>query len=506
IAAAALLANDTDPNGDTLTVTGASGATNGTVSFNAQTNAVSFTPTSGYTGAAGFNYAIADGRGGTASASVALTVSAAATGASLFAANATPATITVNDTSSVELGMKFTVSANGTISGARFYKGPQNTGTHTGKLWTSTRTLLGNTTFNNESASGWQTATFASPISVTAGTTYVVSYHSNGGYSSDSNYFTAPVTNGPLTAPSSAASGGNGVYAYGAASVFPTNTYNASNYWVDVLYNQGAAAPNQPPVAANDSGFTTTTNTALTIAAAALLANDTDPNGDPLTVTGASGATNGTVSFNAQTNAVSFTPTSGYTGAAGFNYAIADGRGGVASASVALTVTAPATGASLFAANATPATITDSDTNSVELGMKFSASANGTISGVRFYKGPQNTGPHTGKLWTSTGTLLGNTTFSNETASGWQTASFASPVSISAGTTYVVSYHSNGRYSANGNYFTAPVTNGPLTAPSSAASGGNGVYAYGTASAFPTSSFNASNYWVDPIFNGQLVA
>ena len=31
-------------------------------------------------------------------------------------------------------------------------------------------------------------------------------------------------------------SGGNGVYAYGASSTFPTNTYNATNYWVDVVF------------------------------------------------------------------------------------------------------------------------------------------------------------------------------------------------------------------------------------------------------------------------------
>ena len=68
----------------------------------------------------------------------------------------------------------------------------------------------------------------------------------------------------------------------------------------------------------------------------------------------------------------------------------------------------------------------------------------------------------------------------------------------------MVSYHTDvGRYSSTGNYFTAPVTNGPLTAPSSQTSSGNGVYAYG-GSAFPTNTFNASNYWVDPIFNAQL--
>src|SRR5690606_33655955 len=232
-------------------------------------------------------------------------------------------------------------SSSGTIYGVRFYKGPQNTGTHTGSLWTSTGTLLATATFTNETASGWQTVTFTNPISISAGTTYVASYHTNGFYSVNGNYFTTSVTNGNLTAPSSASSGGNGVYAYGSGNVFPANTYNASNYWVDVLYSPAAPTPNEAPVAQNDSGFSTVQNTALQISASALLANDTEPNGDPLMITGVSGASNGTVSFNAQTNTITFTPANNYTGAAGFTYAISDGRGGTASAAVTLNVTQP---------------------------------------------------------------------------------------------------------------------------------------------------------------------
>ena len=62
---------------------------------------------------------------------------------------------------------------------------------------------------------------------------------------------------------------------------------------------------------------------------------------------------------------------------------------------------------------------------------------NGYITGIRFYKGSGNTGTHVGHLWTSTGTLLATATFSNETASGWQQVNFATPVAITAGTTYV---------------------------------------------------------------------
>ena len=61
----------------------------------------------------------------------------------------------------------------------------------------------------------------------------------------------------------------------------------------------------------------------------------------------------------------------------------------------------------------------------------------------------------------STGTLLASATFTNETASGWQTVNFASPVAITANTTYVASYHSSGYYSANANYFAAADVNAP---------------------------------------------
>src|SRR5690606_13381532 len=157
--------------------------------------------------------------------------------------------------------------------------------------------------------------------------------------------------------------------------------------WVDVMLHPAQPTPNQAPVAENDSGFSTVQNTALQISASALLANDTDPNGDPLTITGVSGATNGTVSFDAQTNIVTFTPATGHTGTAGFTYAISDGRGGTASANVALNVTQPTQ--SLFAANATPAILSDPEAKSVELGMKFTSSVAGSVVGVRFYKGLQ---------------------------------------------------------------------------------------------------------------------
>ncbi|MGO8568566.1 DUF4082 domain-containing protein [Rhizobium ruizarguesonis] len=506
IAAASLLANDTDADGDPLSITGVNGAVNGTVTFDSQTKSVTFTPTAGYTGAASFSYSISDGYAGAASATVSLTVGTppgGGTTSSLFTGADTSGVAAANDANSVELGVKFIASASGQITGITYYKSAQDTGTHVGSLWTASGQLLAQATFISETASGWQTVSFTQPINVTAGATYVASYHSNGFYSATANYFTMDHTSGALTAPASSVSGGNGVYAYGTGSLFPNSSYNASNYWVDVLYQQGSQ--NAVPVAVNDSGLSTNTGTPITIQASVLLANDTDADGDPLVITGVSGAVNGSVAYNAQAQTVTFTPTAGYSGPASFSYAIADGKGGTASAQVALTINGGQTAGpeqNLFAANATPSIISVNDNQPVNLGMKFQADTAGWVTGIRFYKGTDNTGPHNGYLWTASGTLLGGVSFSNETASGWQTATLTQQVAVAADTTYVVSYSTNGNYSATGNYFSTDVTNGDLTA----LSGTNGVYAYGSSGLFPSASYNSTNYYVDVAFRPQLAA
>ena len=82
---------------------------------------------------------------------------------------------------------------------------------------------------------------------------------------------------------------------------------------------------------------------------------------------------------------------------------------------------------------ATPATASSNDANAVELGVKFQVTTNGWIYGVRFYKGPGNTGTDTGSLWTATGVLLAHGTFSNETSGGWQTLEFPTAVPVTTG-------------------------------------------------------------------------
>ena len=74
----------------------------------------------------------------------------------------------------------------------------------------------------------------------------------------------------------------------------------------------------------------------------------------------------------------------------------------------------------------------------IEFGAKFRSDVAGQVLGVRFFKFMQNTGVHTGSLWTATGELLAHATFANETTSGWQEVRFSGPVTILPGQTYVV--------------------------------------------------------------------
>lgn len=155
-----------------------------------------------------------------------------------------------------------------------------------------------------------------------------------------------------------------------------------------------------------------------------------------------------------------------------------------------------------------PKTLAVSSSDGVELGVKFRATVSGYVTGVRFYKSVQNTGTHTGDLWDSQGRLLATVIFKDETSSGWQTATFATPVSIASGANYVVSYHApNGHYSVNKSYLTTTRTRKNLVAPMNTATDPNGVYINTTTpKAFPNQSGNGANYWVDVVFNTKLIS
>jgi hypothetical protein len=81
---------------------------------------------------------------------------------------------------------------------------------------------------------------FSAPVAISANTVYVASYFSpTGDFATDRNYFaTTGVNNPPLSAPMDGGGGAaNGIYTYGSTSQFPANSFQSSNYWVDVVFS-----------------------------------------------------------------------------------------------------------------------------------------------------------------------------------------------------------------------------------------------------------------------------
>ena len=158
----------------------------------------------------------------------------------------------------------------------------------------------------------------------------------------------------------------------------------------------------------------------------------------------------------------------------------AEGNLTVSSNQTFTTLAAGACPCSVWPVTATPAVASTTDANPIEVGMRFRATQNGVITGLRFYKGASNTGTHVGHLWTNTGTLLATATFVDETASGWQEVIFAAPVAVSANTTYVASYFAPvGRYAQTLDGLGGTVSNPPLEALGNGVDGTNGLFFYG---------------------------
>jgi len=215
------------------------------VAYNSAAKTVTLTPTSPLANSMTYTIVVKSGSAGVkdlagnalvSDSTSSFTTIAASTSSppvSLWTGSTTPAIVDSGDANGVELGMQFTSDSNGVITGLRFYKSAANVGTHTASLWTASGQLLATATFTAETASGWQQVNFASPVAIVAGTTYVASYHTAAGhYSVSRSYFSAPYTSNGLHVPTN-----GGVYRYGTGG-FPSQTYQGSNYWVDVLFSK----------------------------------------------------------------------------------------------------------------------------------------------------------------------------------------------------------------------------------------------------------------------------
>jgi hypothetical protein len=176
---------------------------------------------------------------------------------------------------------------------------------------------------------------------------------------------------------------------------------------------------------------------------------------------------------------------------------------GAGSPNVALiTVTGPVCPCTVFSPSQTPLGSISNDGSPIEAGMQFVAQTNGFVTALRYYKPGGIGGTRTGNLWTSSGINLASQVFTGETASGWQQVTLATPVPISAGTTYVVSYFSStGDYMSTPDYFTQSVGTGLVQAPAEGTNGPDGVYLDTPSSAFPTQDAGGANYYADVVFN-----
>ncbi|WP_445173972.1 calcium-binding protein [Microcoleus sp.] len=169
---------------------------------------------------------------------------------------------------------------------------------------------LNNTSFTNNTATG---GTGDSPGLGLGGAIFIMQSTTN----TNGNNQGMPTVITTVTAVNNPTFSGNSATDDAGA---PTN--NDNNYGISF---------NNSPVANPDSA-TTAKNTAVSIPVSTLLANDTDPDSNPLSITGVSGVTNGTAVLNNNGTAINtaddfvlFTPTTGFSGNASFNYTLSDG-------------------------------------------------------------------------------------------------------------------------------------------------------------------------------------
>jgi large repetitive protein len=344
-----VLSNDTDVDGNPLTVTAASAA-NGTVTINPD-GTVTYTPNANFNGTDTVTYSISDGQGGTSTSTVTITVNPindvpVAVNDSATTPEDAPVTIPVlgNDTDAD--GNPLTVTAatspNGTV-----VINPDGTIT-----FTPNPNFNGPTTITYTISDGQGgTATATVSVNVTPVNDSPVARPDTASGTEDTPLVISPLANdsdvdgNPLTIVS--ASSPNGTVTInpdGSITFTPDPNFNGSTtITYQISDGQGGfstatisvnvAAVNDPPVAVNDAA-TTPEDTPVTVP---VLTNDSDVDGNPLTVTAAS-SPNGTVVINPD-GTITFTPNPNFNGPATITYTISDGQGGTSTATVAVNVT-----------------------------------------------------------------------------------------------------------------------------------------------------------------------
>ena len=348
-----VLANDSDIDGDTLVVLNAtvSNPTNGTVSANAD-NTLLFTPTTNFNGNASVNYTISDNNGGIASATVTVNV---------ISVNSTPVAVNDYATTDEDTLVTINVLANDSdVDGdALMVTDPTATNGTVSVSLDSSIDYLPNANFNgsdtisynvNDGNGATDSATVT--VTITAVNDAPIGVADTAVTNEDNAINIIVLANDTDIDTNATALTVTAVLATnGTTTVLPNQTidYNPTlnfngvdtiSYTVNddlggsssTTVSLTIVAQNDAPVAVDDTSSTDED----TLVAINVLANDSDIDGDTLSIDAAQ-ANSGTVTVNAD-NSLSYTPISNFNGADTISYTLIDVGGLTVSASVAVTV------------------------------------------------------------------------------------------------------------------------------------------------------------------------
>jgi hypothetical protein len=168
------------------------------------------------------------------------------TTSSMWSNSTVPTNTVESDTDAVMLGNRFHTNTAGQITAVKVYRGAELNGDTKVYLWDDSGNQLGSGTLAQPAGfeEGWRTVSLDEPVTISANTTYVAGYYAdNGRYAADNHYFCpgGSVPSGVVTPEfdtnCAEVAGHNGVYAYtSTAGTFPTDSYQESNYWIDVVF------------------------------------------------------------------------------------------------------------------------------------------------------------------------------------------------------------------------------------------------------------------------------
>ena len=345
-----VIGNDTDVDGDSLTISSAS-ATNGTVIMQSD-QTITYTPTTGFTGTDSISYTITDGQGGSDSSTVTVTVNVPLNNPPV--ANVDEVTTNEN-TPTVINAISNDTDADGdtiTVYSASATNGTVLIQSDETLLYTPNADFFGSDTISytiTDGQGGSDSSTVSVTVTETPNTPPVanvdeITTNKNTPVTIDATSNDTDADGDSLTVYLASALNGTVVIQNDGTLLYTPTTDFAGTDTISYTINDGeggtssstvTVSVNTPPVA-NVDEITTNKNTDVNIN---VTSNDTDADGDSLTVSSSS-ATNGTIVIQ-NDGTLLYTPTTDYVGSDTISYTISDGRGGSANSTVTVTINTP---------------------------------------------------------------------------------------------------------------------------------------------------------------------